>query len=128
MTAAASFAAITMAAACGVCVGLKHACQFWEGICWQVCAQITSGRPCTSLVGGRGGGGECIFWGSNFRIRKCSLKEILLHFGGYSVAGFRKAAAPGTSAEARVPGNCSPVIMRVIRRLLNFETLRYGAY
>ena len=107
MTAAASFAAITMAAACGVCVGLKHACQLWEGMCWQVCAQITSGRPCTSLVGGRG---------------------VLLHFGGFSVAGVRKAAAPGTSAEARMPGNCSPVIMRVIRHLLNFETLRYGAY
>ena len=36
----------------------------------------TSGRPYTTLVGGRGK--ECIFWGSNFSIRKCSLKEIVL--------------------------------------------------
>ena len=35
-----------------------------------------SGRPYSTLVGGRGK--ECIFWGSNFRVRKCSLKEILL--------------------------------------------------
>ena len=28
--------------------------QLWQGMCWQVCAQIASGRPCTSLAGGRG--------------------------------------------------------------------------
>ena len=65
------------------------------------------------------------FLGEQFPHQKMLTKR---DFGGFSVAGVRKAAAPGTSAEARVPGNCSPVIMRVIRRLLNFETLRYGAY
>ena len=68
------------------------------------------------------------FLGEQFPHQKMLTQRDFAHFGGFSVAGVRKAAAPGTSAEARVPGNCSPVIMRVIRRLLNFETLRYGAY
>ena len=115
VTAAASFAARTMAAACGLCRDQTMPARrdhLWQEMSWHVCAQITSGRPCTSLVGGRRK--KCIFWGSNIRIRKCSLKEILLHFGGFYVAGLQKAATPGTSAEAQIPGNCLPIVIRAI--------------
>ena len=47
-------------------------------------------------------------------MRKCSLKEILLHFGRFSVAGIGKVATPGTFPEAQVLGNCSPIIIRAI--------------
>ena len=88
--------------------------QLWQGMCWQVCAQIASGRPCTSLAGGRGG--KMHFLGEQFPHQKMLPQRDFAAFlaGGFSVAGVRKAAAPGTSAEARVPGNCSPVIIRAI--------------
>ena len=83
--------------------------QLWQGMCWQVCAQITSGRPCTSLVGDRGE--KMHFLGAQFPHQKMLSQR---DFGGFSVAGVRKAATPGTSAEAQVPGNCSPIIIRAI--------------
>ena len=72
------FAARTMAAACGLSGDYTMPArkdQLWHVMFWQRCAQITSGRLCTSLVRSFG---KCIFWGSNFSMKKCSLKLILL--------------------------------------------------
>ena len=78
--------------------------QLWQGLCWQGYAQVTSGRPCTSLVGGRGK--QMDFLREQFQHEKMLPQR--------DFAAGRFFGPPRTSAGAQVPGNCSTIISSVI--------------
>ena len=89
--------------------GLAVACQEGSAVARNTLARLcsgTSGRPHTTLAGGRGK--KMHFLGEQFQHQKM-LPQRDFAAGGFSLAGAWKAATPGTTAEAQVPGNCWPI-------------------
>ena len=79
-----------------------------------------SSRPYTTLVGG--GGKECIFWGSNFSVGKCSLKEILLQADFLWLVPGRQQQHPGPPLKVKCLGMTCPYLATPLENFLGISS------
>ena len=88
--------------------------QLRQGICWPGC-------PLAPLAGHiypcRWQGGKCIFSGSNFSIRKCSLEEILLQVD-FPCLVFGRQGHPGPPQKLKCLGITGPYLATALENFV----------